>query len=101
MFDPAHLRVLAAAKAMTFQKASEQFLTSHAAGWRNNGRSEQQWRQAASAAAKGGHRVRGPQSLLDSSCSVARPRPDLNFGRFADFKAPDGDLEILRRQDID
>jgi hypothetical protein len=31
-------RVLAAAKAVTFEKAAEQYITAHAAGWRSPGR---------------------------------------------------------------
>ena len=38
-------RVLAAAKAVTFEKAAEQYLAAHAAGWRS-ARQERQWRQS-------------------------------------------------------
>ena len=38
-------RVLAAAKAVTFEKAAEQYIAAHAAGWRSP-RQEGQWRQS-------------------------------------------------------
>jgi len=38
-------RVLAAAKAMTFEDAAEQYITAHAAGWRDP-KQERQWRQS-------------------------------------------------------
>src|SRR5947207_9870083 len=38
-------RVLAAAKAVTFENAAEQYIAAHAAGWRN-ARQEAQWRQS-------------------------------------------------------
>jgi integrase len=38
-------RVLAAAKAMTFEHAAEQYIAAHAAGWRGP-RQQQQWRQS-------------------------------------------------------
>jgi integrase len=38
-------RVLAAARAMTFEQAAEQYITAQAAGWRGP-RQEQQWRQS-------------------------------------------------------
>jgi integrase len=38
-------KVMAAAKALTFETAADQYIDSHAAGWRD-GRSEAQWRQS-------------------------------------------------------